>query len=170
MARGHLHYHTTHPRHPGHLHSDMPRHSEFTYDEKSNRSMFVTGVVLSSIGAVLLTLSILGFVEVITYNIAIPFLIASVCLLALGLQLFLSALSSKKQAASMVKCPNCGAYNKKEDTVCYKCEKNLVEDAVCPNCGTRLKSEGEICPDCGYAAIKTEASHDTEASHEKESL
>ena len=163
MARGSLHF----PQHPNRHNHGKPVASEFTFDEKSNRSMFTTGVVLSSIGAVLLTLSILGFVEVLTYRIAIPFLIASVCLLALGLQLFFSALSFKKQAASMLKCPNCGAYNKKEDTVCYKCEKNLIEDAVCPNCGTRLKSEGEICPDCGYAAIKAEASHDKESLEAK---
>ena len=157
---GHFHVHHN-PKHPIGHHDHGSR--EFIYDEKSNRSMFITGVVLLPLGAVLLTLSILGFVEVIIYGIALPFLIVSVCLFALGLQFFLSALSSKKQAASMVKCPDCGAYNQKEDAACYKCGKTLIEYAVCPNCGTRLKSEGEICPDCGYAAIKTEASHDKES-------
>ena len=122
------HYHPSHSHihHPhSHLHHDKPVASEFTFDERSNRSMSITGVVLTSIGAVLFILSILGFVEVIIYDIAIPFLIVSVCLVALGLQFFLSALSDKKQAASMVKCLYCGAYNDREDKVCYKCGKNL---------------------------------------------
>ena len=154
---GHHHYHHHHHHH------DKPVASEFTFDEKSNRSMFITGVVLLSIGTVLLTLSILGFVEVIIYGIAIPFLIVSVCLFALGIQFTISALSDKKKAASMVKCSDCGAYNKKEDTVCYKCGKTLIEDAVCPDCGAQLKVEDEICADCGYAPIKTETSHGEES-------
>ena len=98
---GHSHIHHFHHHH----HHSKPVKTEFTYDEKSNRSMLITGVVLLSLGAVLLTLSILGFVEVIIYAIAIPFLIVSVCLFALGLQFLISALSDKNKASKMIKCP-----------------------------------------------------------------
>ena len=118
------HNHSSHFHHHHH-HHDKPVASKFTYDEKSNRVMLIIGVVLLFLGAVLLTLSILGFVEVIIYTIAIPFLIVSVCLFALGLQFLLSALSDKKKASEMIKCPYCGAYNNKEDTACYKCGNSL---------------------------------------------
>ena len=163
MAHHHHHHHNhghCYRHFHTHHHHSKPVSSEFTYDEKSNRSMFIIGVVLSSIGAVLLTLSILGFVEVIIYAIAIPFLIVSVCHFALGLQFLLSALSDKKKASKMVKCPDCGAYNNKEDTVCYKCGKPFETVTVCPKCGAQLKGEYEICRSCGYAPEKTEASHD----------
>ena len=163
MAHHHHHSHS-HIHHPNsHLHHDKPVATEFTYDEKSNRSMFITGAVLSSVGAVLFTLSILGFVEVILYDIAIPFLIVSVCSLALGLQFLISSLSDKKKVAKMIKCPDCGAYNNDEDIACYKCGKSFGTVKICLKCGAKLRREGAICVDCGYEPKKAEALKDKES-------
>ena len=145
-----------HHHHHHHNHHHSPR-TYIIYTEKSNRIQQIIGIVFLAVAAVMFVFSILGFVEVLNYDIAIPFLIVGVVLAVFGVQVLLSALSDKKAVTGMTQCPDCGVYNKNDVKVCGKCGKTFgTTELLCPKCGAILKSEGEVCADCGYASPKND--------------
>lgn len=70
--------------------------------------------------------------------------------------LVLPTLENKKR------CPNCGLWLKKEETVCIRCKKEqpdseLVMDVKkCPYCAEKIKAEAVVCKHCGRDLPKDE--------------
>ncbi len=71
--------------------------------------------------------------------------------------LVLPTLEDKKR------CPNCGLWLKKEETVCRRCKKEQPDPAPvadikkCPFCAESIKAEAVVCKHCGRDLPRDEA-------------
>lgn len=70
--------------------------------------------------------------------------------------LVLPTLEGKKR------CPNCGLWLKKEETVCIRCKKEqpdselVIDVKKCPYCAEKIKVEAVVCKHCGRDLPKDE--------------
>lgn len=143
------HHHHRHHHHRRHHHHSSS--SKKQYDAKSVHQKKIVGICMTVVGIVFVTLGVLGAVQVLPYTYLYSFMFAGFVFFVVGAANIVESRYWKRklEQKSAVKCPECGATNKKESTFCENCGKTLR--ATCPYCGAELNSDSNKCPQCGQS-------------------